>query len=136
MTFTIPIIPRAQKRDRIGSRAGHGFSYKDKGQKLEEDKIIALIYRYKPPVPLTGALSLRIEAYLPIPTSKPKHWRQDAEHGLIRPTTKPDADNLGKMIADILREGFYQDDKQIVDLTVRKWYGVTPKWVITLEELK
>lgn len=136
MTFTIPIPPRAQKRDRIGSRAGHGFSYKDKGQKLEEDKILALIYQYKPPVPFTGPLSLRIEAYLPIPASKPKRWRQDAEHGLIRPTTKPDADNLGKMIADILREGFYQDDKQIVDLTVRKWYGLNPQWLITLEEIK
>lgn len=136
MTFVIPILPRAQKRDRIGSRAGHGISYKDKGQKLEEDKIMALIYQFKPPVPFIGPLSLRIEAYLPIPASKPKRWRQEAEHGLIRPTTKPDADNLAKQIEDIMNRVFYADDKQIVDLTVRKWYGLNPQWVITLEEIK
>lgn len=135
MTFSIPIPPKAQKRDRIGSRAGHGFSYKDKGQKLEEDKMLALIYQYKPLTPFTGQLSLRIDAYLPIPQSKPKRWRQEAEHGLIRPTTKPDADNLAKQIKDIMEEVFYTNDKLIVDLTVRKWYGLNPRWVITLEEL-
>lgn len=136
MTFTIPISPKAQKRDRIATRGGHAISYKDSGQKREEDKILALIYQFKPPVPFTGPLSLRIEAYLPIPASKPKRWRQEAEHGIIRPTTKPDSTNLAKQIEDVMNRVFYADDKQIVDLTVRKWYGLNPQWVITLEEIK
>jgi Holliday junction resolvase RusA-like endonuclease len=133
MMFTIPITPKAQKRDRIGSRGGHGFSYKDKGQKLEEDKILTLMYEHRPPEPLQGPLSLEVKAYLPIPKSKPKKWQAAALSGEIRPTTKPDCSNLIKNLEDIMNGVFIGDDRQVVSLSVEKWYGDPARWEINLD---
>ncbi len=53
---------------------------------------------------------------------------------VIRPTKKPDADNILKIIADSLNGVAYYDDSQIVTGTVRKYYGETPKVYITIKE--
>lgn len=135
MTFTIPIPPKAQKRDRIATRGGHAISYKDSGQKLEEDKILALMYKHKPVIPFAGPVSLEIQAILPIPKSWPKSRQESARLGLIRPIVKPDVDNLAKQIKDCMNEVFYHDDRQVVELVISKYYGSVPKWVIHLEEL-
>src|SRR5271157_1026789 len=96
LRFTIPIAPKAQKRDRIGSRAGHGFSYKDKGQRLEEDKLSALMYQHRPPQPLTGALELWVKVFQKIPDSWSKKKKALALAGEVRPTGRPDASNYLK----------------------------------------
>ncbi|MFA4826486.1 MAG: RusA family crossover junction endodeoxyribonuclease [Methanoregula sp.] len=134
--ITIPILPKAQKRDRIGSRGGHGFSYKDKSQKLEENKLLLCLMESKPPEPLSGAISLEVRVYLPIPKSKPRIWREKAERGEIMPTVKPDIDNYAKNLLDVMNGVYFQDDKQITDLTVSKRYtSITvpsPCWVVVM----
>ena len=126
----IPIVPKAQKRDRIGSRGGKGFSYKDKSQKLEEDKLLTLLMAHKPPQPLVGEIYLEIEVIVPVPKSKPRIWRAKALVNLIRPTTAPDADNYAKQIMDVMNGVFFEDDRQVVDLRVGKYYGANPRWII------
>ena len=47
--------------------------------------------------------------------------------GFIRPTVKPDWDNIGKLVADALNGIAYDDDKCIVDAQVRKFYSDQPR---------
>lgn len=54
--------------------------------------------------------------------------------GEIRPTVKPDWDNIGKLIADALNGIAYDDDKCIVDAMVRKFYSTDPRTVVILQE--
>lgn len=42
---------------------------------------------------------------------------------ILRPTVKPDCDNIAKNINDALNRIVYNDDKQIVSLTVNKFYS-------------
>ena len=135
INLTIPMAPKAQKRDRITARGGFARSYKDKGQRLEEDKLLTMIMALAPPKPLDGPISLEIKAYLPIPKSKPRIWQAKAASGELRPTTKPDCDNLAKQICDVMQKVFFQDDKQVVSLSVSKHYTVEgpARWVIRME---
>lgn len=52
----------------------------------------------------------------------------------IRPTKKPDFDNIGKVICDALNKIAYRDDSQIVDAQVRKFYSDRPRVVVTIME--
>ena len=45
----------------------------------------------------------------------------------LRPTKKSDADNIGKIVMDGLNKTAYKDDKQVVELLVRKWYAEDPR---------
>ena len=56
--------------------------------------------------------------------------------GKIRPTVKPDNDNIAKSVLDALSGLAYGDDKKIVELKVRKYYGVEPYVYVKLIELE
>ena len=73
-----------------------------------------------------------MRVFLPIPKSKSKKWRAAAMAGEIRPTTKPDTDNLVKQIKDCANGGFWDDDKQIVGLHAEKWYAEIPRWEVEI----
>ena len=83
---------------------------------------------------LTGGLQVDIEAYMDIPKSKPKTFRAAALAGAIRPTTKPDPDNIAKML-DALNRVVWVDDSQIVTLNVHKHYSDRPRLQITVREI-
>jgi Holliday junction resolvase RusA-like endonuclease len=81
--------------------------------------------------PLEGALRVEIRAGFPIPASWSKYKRESAALGTIRPTVKPDADNLAKML-DALNEVVWRDDKQAVSVLIEKRYSVTPDLTISV----
>lgn len=54
---------------------------------------------------------------------------------LIRPTRKPDFDNIGKIICDALNGIAYRDDAQIVDALVRKFYSDTPRVIVEISDI-
>ena len=72
-------------------------------------------------------LDLRIKAYYSIPKSASKKKKAAMLAGEIRPTKKPDMDNVVKIIADSLNQVAYRDDTQIVDCQCRKFYSDTPR---------
>lgn len=72
-------------------------------------------------------LAVTITAYMSIPTSKSKKFKQAAILGGERPAKKPDTDNIFKCITDALSGIAYKDDKQIVAATVNKWYAEVPR---------
>ena len=53
----------------------------------------------------------------------------------IRPTKKPDWDNIGKIICDSLNQIAYRDDAQIVDSQVRKFYSENPRVEVIIKEV-
>ena len=83
--------------------------------------------------PANMPLIIKIRAYLPIPQSKSKKFKDQAEKGLIRPITKPDTDNIAKNIKDALNGFAYYDDRQIVTEQIEKWYSADPRVEIIIE---
>ena len=81
-------------------------------------------------------LDVRMIAYYPIPKSVSQKKRQMMADHRIRPMKRPDVDNDCKSILDSLNQIAYHDDAQVVDCQVRKFYGDTPKVVVTIEEIK
>lgn len=67
--------------------------------------------------PLEGPLSLSLEFTYEWPKKRPPTAYR---------CSRPDLDNLVKMVADGLNEVCWQDDQQIVDLRAVKLYGDVP----------
>jgi Holliday junction resolvase RusA-like endonuclease len=137
LRFTINLPPKSQMRSR--SRAvvqdngnAIAMNYKAGKQRKEERKLEALLYEHRPAQPLDGQVWLGVKAYLPIPTSKSKKWKAAAAAGLIRPTVKPDLDNLLKQIKDCMTGIFWVDDKLVVGYLpgTGKYYSDVARWEI------
>ncbi len=72
-------------------------------------------------------LDMRIMAYYSIPARTSKKRKKLMVDKILRPTKKPDWDNIGKIVADSLNGIAYRDDAQIVDSMVRKFYSENPR---------
>lgn len=81
-------------------------------------------------------LKAEINVYMPIPKSFSKKKHEQALQGLIRPTVKPDCDNIAKNINDALNGIVYPDDKQIVSLTINKFYSMTAYVNVTIDDME
>lgn len=82
---------------------------------------------------LEGPLRVTILAFRSMPNF-PAWKRKAVAERTLRPTTKPDLDNLVKVV-DALNKVVWNDDSQIVDITARKYFSEIPELVITVEEL-
>ena len=70
--------------------------------------------------------------WLAIPVSWPKKKQASALDGTLRPTGKPDLDNVAKLLADALNGILWHDDSQIVALEVEKHYGASPATALSV----
>ena len=77
-------------------------------------------------------IGMKVTAYYSIPKSVSKKKRDEMINGIIRPTKKPDYDNIAKVVSDALNEVAYRDDKNIVDCVVQKFYSEKPRLEIQL----
>jgi Holliday junction resolvase RusA-like endonuclease len=75
---------------------------------------------------------ISIKCYLPMLSSFSKTDKYLAEKGIIRPTTKPDVDNLEKTYLDALNGLIWSDDGLIVDGRTQKFYSVHPRVEISI----
>jgi len=85
--------------------------------------------------PDDAMLDMRILAYYSIPKSVSKKKRNMMLEGLIRPTKKPDMDNVMKVVADSLNQVAYKDDTQIVDSQCRKFYSEEPRVEVIIRQI-
>ena len=126
-------------RPRVTTRGGFTRAYTPKRTVDCENRIrAAYLFEYPAGMKWEGKEPLEIVAnvYMEIPKSIPKKTREQMILGYIRPTKKPDADNLLKTICDSLNGLCFQDDSQIVDAKIRKWYATEPKAEITIREIE
>lgn len=77
-------------------------------------------------LPLDGPLDVRVIAFMGIPASWSGKKCSLALAGSIRPTTKPDSDNLHKSL-DALTGAVWRDDAIIVHSEVDKVYSDQPR---------
>ncbi|GLS44394.1 RusA family crossover junction endodeoxyribonuclease [Methylobacterium brachythecii] len=82
--------------------------------------------------PLSGPLRVVVFAFMPIPASWSKSQKREARNRIIRPVTKPDWDNLGK-VCDALNGIVWGDDAAVVSGQVEKYYSDEPELVVTVE---
>lgn len=80
-------------------------------------------------------LDARLITYYGVPKSASKKKRQAMLEGVIRPTKKPDIDNVCKIVLDSLNGIAYHDDTQVVDCQVRKFYSENPRVVVTIQDI-
>lgn len=141
ISFTIPIIPKAQMRARHFARPGKSgktFSgtYKDEKQQRYEVQLMQLLEQYRPEVPMSGAIELKVVACLPIPQTKPNWWHKALFHDKIFHTSKPDIDNLLKNLLDCMEKiGYFKNDSQIFKITIGKRYHEIPSWIVQMREI-
>ncbi len=141
ITFTLIIPPTGQKRARSRAVDSHSKSfamtYTDPEQRKEANRLVAMMMEHRPDVPFHGPILLGVMAYFGVPAGRSEKARIAALEGEIRPTKKPDLDNLLKQVQDCGNGVFWVDDKQIVGYMPRtgKYYGDPPRWEIDIVEL-
>ena len=85
--------------------------------------------------PLSGPLSIKVEAELSVPQSWSPKKRKAALSGELRPEVRPDFDNIAKIVADALSGICYWDDKQICTAVFVKRYAEEPRLVVEINEI-
>lgn len=119
MNFFIAIHPptaTAQER-KVKVINGKPIFYDPPAVKSAKELLSAYLAQHRPPQPLTGGLSLRVLWLFP---------RGAHPHGAWR-TTKPDTDNLQKMLKDCMtRVGFWEDDAQVAREIIEKRWSDEP----------
>ena len=120
MNFFIAIIPptaTAQEK-KINIIKGKPVFYDPPAVRTAREKLSAYLSEHRPAEPLTGAVELRTLWLFP----KGKGHR----HGEWR-ITKPDTDNLQKLLKDCMTKvGFWNDDAQVVREIVEKRWSDEP----------
>ena len=71
----------------------------------------------------SAPLAIEILATFEVPKSYSKKKADLCTQNVIRPTRKPDIDNIVKVVADALNGVAYKDDSGIADLHAIKGYG-------------
>lgn len=83
-----------------------------------------------------GAVQMIVNVYSRIPSGTSKKNFEKMLRGEIRPTKKNgDVDNLFKAISDSLNGLAYDDDSQIVDAVIHKFYAPFDEAEITIREV-
>lgn len=129
--FTIPGSPVPKGRPRFARVGGFVRAYTPRATSDAEQAIAECAQRHLNG-PMSGSLRVEVLCLLPIPKSLPKAAKRDALLGRVRPAKKPDADNLAKLVLDGLNGVAWDDDSQIVELEVRKFYALEPRTVVKI----
>lgn len=99
--------------------------YKKKALLEIEEKFTLALKPHRPPSRITGPIELECEWVFPWRSSEPKQIRTQYER--IRKDTKPDCDNINKLLQDVMTElDFWKDDSQVCKLNVAKFWGDHP----------
>lgn len=86
--------------------------------------------------PIEGPVDLRFAAFMPVPASWSNRKRAAALADRIRPTPKPDFDNLLKLASDAFKEIVWRDDSQVTDQAFWKRYSDQPRLVIEVRAMR
>lgn len=132
--FTVYGEPVAQGRPRAANIGGHIRMYDPKKSRDYKDYVKLAASEFAPKELLNGPIILSVNVFRPMPKSLSKKRAALAEQGLLRPTTRPDADNYIKGIKDALKNVIWKDDSQIVELHTSKFYSARPRVEIMVQE--
>ena len=133
--FKIPGKAQAKQRPRMGRS---GVVYTPKETLIYENYVKMCYSDYANQfewLPYENQVRAEIDVLVAVPKSDSKAKKKAKIEGAIRPTVKPDCDNLAKSILDSLNGLAYQDDKQVVELIVKKYYAENAEVRVRLTEV-
>ncbi|MEM1505952.1 RusA family crossover junction endodeoxyribonuclease [Domibacillus sp. 8LH] len=134
--FTVYGEPVAQGRPRAGKDwSGNTVLYDPAKSRNFKEYVKVVAAQHRPDKLLEGPLQVTVKVYKPVLKRFSKKKLAEAEAGTLRPVTKPDVDNYVKGIKDALNKVIWNDDSQVVDLTVSKFYSESPRVEVLVEEL-
>ena len=120
MKISLNVEPTSKARPRLGvSRSGKKYAYTPKPtvhtENLIRDRAIDIEQYFDAGTPI------RLEAtfFRMKPRSIPKR--------VLLPVTKPDWDNMGKLLGDALEHFVYYSDSQITTAIIQKRFGSPPR---------
>ncbi len=115
-------------------KSGRNGLYNSESTK-EYYKRVKSIFKSRYPffTPLDCALVVDYIAFYPIPKSWSKKKQELARNNEIKPTVKPDCDNISK-IFDCLNKIAFRDDAVISTLFVDKFFSMIPRVEVTIKE--
>ena len=136
MRFKLKMIPPTATAQQKGERVIGGYihHYKKKNVAAAEAILRDALLPYVPEAPIENkAISLDVAWIFPYPKSAKKH-RPGWERWKI---TRPDTDNLNKMLKDVMTDmGFWKDDALIGSEKIRKLYADEPGIEIEIIEME
>lgn len=133
ISFIIPGEPKGKGRPRMNTKTGRAYTPKD--TILYENLVRIQYQNCIGQKSLEGEIRAYITCYYSMPKSMSKAKREKALHGTLRPTKKPDLDNVCKIVLDSLNGLAYKDDSQVVEIIVKKYYSEQPLIKVELEEI-
>lgn len=141
VSFEVPGAPQGKARPRFRvarTRAGKQFvSVYTPAATMAYEKAIAWAAKaaMRSREPMTGPVELNVTAVMPVPESWPVKRRNAALVESIRPTVKPDFDNIEKVVADAIKGIVWLDDSQVCVSGFRKRYGADPALLVEVSTL-
>ena len=132
MRFKLKMIPPTATAQQKGERVVGGYihHYKKKNVAQAEAILRDALLPFVPEEPITDKpIVLEVRWEFPYPKSAKKH-----KPGWIRwKITRPDTDNLNKMLKDVMTDmGFWKDDALICAEFVKKVYSDEPGIMINI----
>lgn len=127
----IPMAAKGKARARAGA---NGFYTPARTARAEHHIATLFLTAMKGALPIDGPVRMQVVAEYVPPASWPKYRREAAMTGWPK-TTKPDSDNIWKLVADALNGIAYRDDALIADAAVAKVYGPEDRITITVEAM-
>ena len=130
LQFFMPMKPptKTYQEKRLGvTKKGRAYTYEDAELKAVRQKLTAYLGKHIPAQPFDGALQLVVKWCFPVVG--------EHENGEWK-TSKPDTDNLQKMLKDCMTEcRYWKDDAQVASEVIQKFYANIPGIFIAVQPL-
>lgn len=129
--FFLPMVPptvtHQEKQVRVVK--GKPIFYEPAALKAARAKLMSYLAKYEPVEPLEGALRLVCKWCFPLDKGR-RH--RDGEYK----TSKPDTDNLQKLLKDCMTDlGFWVDDAQVASEIAEKFWASVPGIFVQIRPL-
>jgi Holliday junction resolvase RusA-like endonuclease len=104
--------------------------------RIAQALLLAIMGKHKPETPLHGILSVELDIHYPH-TVKSGGGFNELRLGRVPKISKPDVDNIAKLILDaMVKGGIIDDDAHVHRLNVAKWHSDITGIGVIVEELK
>jgi len=117
--------PVGKGRPRFARVSGRAYT-PEKTRNFETNLLLAAQDVMAGRAPIEGAVSVRVEAFFAVPASWSAKKRAAAMLNVVRPTGRPDIDNLIKVL-DAFNGIIWRDDAQVVEGAISKHYSDRPR---------
>ena len=139
--FFMPMIPptvtQQEHKVAVNRKSGRVVFYDPPELKAARSRFMDQVGRYAPEAPLDGALQLITKWIWPMDQERQEMLAVVDPERFAWKTTKPDTDNLIKLLKDCMtRTGFWKDDAQVASEVTEKFLAHRPGIYVRIERLQ